>query len=263
VTLTQEPAMNFSPTEVHPSIRYERRLAAVVGEAIPCSPIPAGKDVFDRCLGLVGLVVASPVIFLAWMLVRLTSRGAGFYSQTRSGIGGKPFRIYKIRTMYQNCEAKSGAKWCVKGDARVTPVGRILRKLHVDELPQLWNIVRGDMSLVGPRPERPEFVETLKLAIPGYTDRLRVKPGLTGLAQIQLPPDSTVQSVARKLEKDLLYIREMSFTLDARIYFGTVIYLVGFSYNWVRRLAYLPSETPATKSPGNPERTLAVATPER
>lgn len=252
--------MNFSPHEVHPSARFERRPPAAA-ETFPCSPIPAGKDVFDRCLGLLGLLAAAPLIFLAWLGVRLTSRGAGFYSQTRSGLGGKPFRIYKIRTMYQNCEAKSGAKWSVKGDARVTPVGRILRKLHVDELPQLWNIVRGDMSLVGPRPERPEFVETLKLAVPGYTDRMRVKPGLTGLAQIQLPPDSSVRSVARKLEKDLLYIRGMSFTLDARIYFGTVVYLLGFSYAWVRRLALLPSE-PAAKPPGQSERTLAVATSE-
>src|SRR5205823_3448469 len=106
---------------------------------------------------------------------------------------GEPFIILKLRTMYDRCEAKTGAAWATRNDPRVTPVGRVLRKLHIDELPQLLNILRGDMSLVGPRPERPEFVGPLSRALPGYADRLQVRPGLTGLAQIQLPPDSDLE----------------------------------------------------------------------
>jgi lipopolysaccharide/colanic/teichoic acid biosynthesis glycosyltransferase len=135
------------------------------------------KRACDLTLGLGLLIVTLPLIFAIWAFVRATSSGPGFYSQVRVGRGGRTYRIYKIRTMTHNCEAGSGAKWATKGDSRVTPVGRVLRKLHLDEMPQLWNVIRGDMSLVGPRPERPEFVVPLSAEVEGYLERLCVRPG--------------------------------------------------------------------------------------
>jgi lipopolysaccharide/colanic/teichoic acid biosynthesis glycosyltransferase len=127
--------------------------------------------------------------------------------------------------MYHECERHSGARWSTPGDTRVTPVGRFLRASHIDELPQLWNILTGEMSLVGPRPERPEFVPTLEAAIPRYRERLRVRPGVTGLAQVQLPPDTDLGSVRCKLACDLVYIERLTFWLDFRILVGTFFYV--------------------------------------
>src|SRR5205807_7700134 len=115
----------------------------------------------DCALAVCLLIVTAPVILLAMLLIKLTSRGPALYSQSRLGLHGQPFRIYKIRTMIHDCESLTGPRWSVPGDRRVTPVGWFLRRAHLDELPQLWNILRGDMSLVGPRPERPEFVPQL------------------------------------------------------------------------------------------------------
>ena len=167
--------------------------------------------------------------------------GPGFYSQVRVGRGGCHYRIHKLRTMRQTCEAQTGARWATKGDTRVTPLSRVLRKLHLDELPQLWNVLRGDMSLVGPRPERPEFVVLLAAQVEGYRDRLRVRPGVTGLAQIQLPADSDIESVRTKLVLDRHYLEHAGLGLDLRIMLGTVAYLVGFSYTRVRQLTKLPN----------------------
>jgi len=187
------------------------------------------------------LAIVAPVLAVAWVVVRLTSPGPGFYSQSRVGRLGEPFEILKLRTMYHQCEAKTGPVWAARKDSRVTPVGRVLRKLHIDELPQLLNILRGDMSLVGPRPERPEFVGLLSEAIPGYSDRLRVRPGLTGLAQIQLPPDTELESVRRKIVLDRLYLERRGLGLDLRLLAGTAVYLCGLSYTGVRRMAQLPN----------------------
>lgn len=200
-----------------------------------------GKRAFDLVFGSVLLVFALPVIAAAWALVRLTSSGPGFYSQTRVGLRGRHYRIYKVRTMTHNCEAGSGARWATKADARITPVGRVLRKLHLDELPQLWNVLKGDMSLVGPRPERPEFVGLLSEVVEGYEERHRVRPGVTGLAQIQLPADTDVESVRTKIVLDRHYVENGSLWLDARIMAGTLVYLLGFSYARVRRLVRLPN----------------------
>src|SRR5205814_291249 len=115
-------------------------------------------------------------------LVRITSRGPAFYTQTRLGLRGRTFTIYKLRSMYEYCENHSGPLWSSKDDPRVTPLGRFIRRTHIDELPQLWNILRGDMSLIGPRPERPEFLPKLETIVPRYRERLRVRPGVTGLA---------------------------------------------------------------------------------
>lgn len=186
------------------------------------SVIKRGMDIF-LALGL--LILSVPVLLLAGLLVKMTSRGPIFYSQTRVGRGGKPFTIYKIRSMYHECERNSGAKWCRPGDPRVMPVGRFLRRTHIDELPQLWNILRGEMTLVGPRPERPEFVPQLEQAIPRYAERLRVLPGVTGLAQVHHGPDTDLASVRRKLAYDLYHIKRMGFWLDLRVIGATVFHV--------------------------------------
>lgn len=202
---------------------------------------PPVKTVSDIVLTLVLLLVTAPVIFLAALLVKLSSPGPAFYSQVRLGRGGKPFSIYKIRTMTHNCEKLTGVRWSTPGDARVTRVGWFLRRLHIDELPQLWNILRGEMSLVGPRPERPEFVVQLETAIPRYRERLLVRPGLTGLAQLQLPPDTDLQSVKRKLAYDLFYLERLGPVLDLRLLFGTAFYLLKIPPHYLRILLGVPT----------------------
>lgn len=187
------------------------------------------------------LLLLAPLILLAMLLVKLTSGGPVCYCQTRLGRHGRPFTIYKIRTMFHNCERATGPCWATAGDPRVTPIGRILRRMHVDELPQLWNVLRGDMSLVGPRPERPEFVPHLEQAIPDYRDRLLVRPGMTGLAQVQLPPDSDLASVRRKLAYDLYYIQNISFWLDLQIVLSTTCYLARIPFAVTRNLFRVPS----------------------
>src|ERR1043165_8088430 len=173
----------------------------------PSSPVRTWyelvKTLTDFGLAALLLVLTSPLVLLAAIAVKLTSTGPIFYSQTRVGRKGRPYAIYKIRTMYHNCEWQSGVCWSTKGDPRITPIGRFLRVTHIDELPQLWNVLRGEMSLVGPRPERPEFVPGLEKAIPHYRKRLSLRPGVTGLAQIQLPPDTDLDSVRIKLAYDL------------------------------------------------------------
>jgi lipopolysaccharide/colanic/teichoic acid biosynthesis glycosyltransferase len=198
------------------------------------------KGAVDRAAALVLFLICLPVMAVAALLVRLTSPGPALYSQVRVGRAYRTFWIYKLRTMYHNCEASMGARWCSQGDKRVTSLGRWLRRLHIDELPQLWNVVRGDMSLVGPRPERPEFVSPLEKMIPGYSRRLAVKPGVTGLAQIQRPADTDIDSVRKKLVLDLCYIDRLGASLDLRIMIGTTLYLAGVSYSGVRRIMRLP-----------------------
>jgi lipopolysaccharide/colanic/teichoic acid biosynthesis glycosyltransferase len=178
---------------------------------------------------------------LAALLVKVTSRGPVFYSQVRLGRFGRPYRIYKIRTMLHDCEKGTGAKWSTPKDPRVTPVGRFLRRVHVDELPQLWNVIRGDMSLIGPRPERPEFVAILERAIPHYSERLQVRPGVTGLAQVQLPADTDLESVRRKLAYDLYYVRQVGPWLDLRILLCTVFHVIGVPYRVLRGLCRMPT----------------------
>jgi lipopolysaccharide/colanic/teichoic acid biosynthesis glycosyltransferase len=188
---------------------------------------PRWKSAMDRVLALVLLAVCWPVIGLAMMLVYLTSRGSPLYCQVRLGLNGEPFTIYKIRTMYRDCERTTGEVWSLPKDPRVTPIGRFLRLTHIDELPQLWNILRGEMSLVGPRPERPKIAAQLERALPAYRERLRVRPGVTGLAQVQLPPDTDLESVRRKLACDLYYIAHVGPWLDLRLMFGTALGILG------------------------------------
>jgi lipopolysaccharide/colanic/teichoic acid biosynthesis glycosyltransferase len=229
----------------------------IVSEINPVSPAsgtivaapapPAGprnrilKRASDIVIGSLLAVLTAPIILIAMVLVRLTSKGPSIYTQVRLGRGNRSYTIYKIRTMYQNCEADSGPKWSTKGDSRVTRVGRFLRSTHIDELPQLWNVLRGEMSLVGPRPERPEIATNLELVIPCYGERLQVRPGLTGLAQVQLPPDASLADVRRKLACDLYYIRYADFWLDFRILLSTGTYVMGIPFRFPRDLLRIPS----------------------
>jgi lipopolysaccharide/colanic/teichoic acid biosynthesis glycosyltransferase len=206
-------------------------------------------------LGL--LVLLGPVIGIVALLVTLTSRGPAFYIQTRLGRHGRHFPMVKLRTMYDNCEAVSGICWSRPGDRRITPLGELLRRTHVDELPQLLNVLLGHMSLVGPRPERPEFLPVLEQALAGYRDRLKVRPGVTGLAQVQLPPDTDLASVKRKLTYDVYYIERMGPWLDFRIVLATVAKVFGTPLPVTRALFGLPrqavveqaQQTPRDKDP--------------
>jgi lipopolysaccharide/colanic/teichoic acid biosynthesis glycosyltransferase len=199
------------------------------------------KAVVEFCASLLMLVLAAPVVLLGAALVKLTSRGPAFYTQTRLGLDGREYTIYKLRSMFHNCERQSGACWATAGDPRITPVGRWLRRTHIDELPQLWNVLRGDMSLVGPRPERPEFIPHLEEALPLYRMRRAVRPGVTGLAQIQLPPDTDLESVRHKLAYDLYYVQNCSPWLDLQVVAGTAIYVLGMPFALICKVLSLPS----------------------
>jgi len=176
------------------------------------------KRILDVVLTLMGLVVAIPLMIVIGIVIKLESKGPVFYCQERVGKNGKVYTLYKLRSMYENAE-ENGAQWAEKDDPRVTRVGRFIRKTRLDELPQLFNVLKGDMSLVGPRPERPVFTYQFNEQIPGFINRLQVKPGLTGLAQVnggyELGP-------AEKLEYDLYYIENRSLWMDIIIIFKTI-----------------------------------------
>lgn len=222
---------------------------------LPPSSYQTLKRAFDWVGAGVLLVLTLPVMAIAGLLVKLTSPGPMLYTQMRVGRGGRrPYLIYKIRTMSHNCERETGPRWAGALEAHITPVGRVLRRLHLDELPQLWNVLKGDMSLVGPRPERPEFVSLLAAAIPGYKERHAVRPGMTGLAQVQLPPDTDVDSVRRKLRYDLYYVHRCGFGLDLRILVSTAYYLARVPFwrvpPWFRVPSWLDVEAPLESTPG-------------
>jgi lipopolysaccharide/colanic/teichoic acid biosynthesis glycosyltransferase len=200
----------------------------------------AVKSLLDCATALTLLILTAPLIALGMLLVKVTSPGPALYSQTRLGRHGLPFTIYKIRTMAHDCESLTGPRWSTNGDARITALGRWLRRTHIDELPQLWNVLRRDMSLIGPRPERPEFLPKLEQAIPLYRKRLQVRPGVTGLAQVQLPPDSDLDSVLIKTAYDLHYIRTIGFMLDVRIAWATFFKLTGLPFHRLRMLFRFP-----------------------
>jgi lipopolysaccharide/colanic/teichoic acid biosynthesis glycosyltransferase len=201
----------------------------------------------ESLLALLMLLVSMPIILIAMVLVRITSRGPVIYAQKRLGRNGLVFSIYKIRTMYRDSEP-NGAQWCVPGDRRVTPVGRVLRCTHIDELPQLINILQGDMSLIGPRPERPEIVSQLGKALPRYRRRLDVRPGLTGLAQVLQPPDTDLSMVRSKLAYDLHYIDHWSLWLDLRIFLATVPHILSVPPETIARMFRLAQVSSSSKS---------------
>jgi lipopolysaccharide/colanic/teichoic acid biosynthesis glycosyltransferase len=203
---------------------------------------------------LLALALLTPFLATAAIIVKASSGGPAFYCQVRLGRNGRPYRVYKIRTMVHQAEAKTGAVWAAQDDPRVTPIGRFLRDTHLDELPQLWNILRGEMSLIGPRPERPEIASQLESVLPNYRKRLHVRPGLTGLAQLRLPADSDVSGVRRKLSYDLYYVRRASPLLDVRIAASTGFYLLA-------RLSKAMSEV-LVRAPGREaDRQRRVGTP--
>jgi lipopolysaccharide/colanic/teichoic acid biosynthesis glycosyltransferase len=207
-----------------------------------------GKVVADFVFAALLTLPAGLIMLLAALLVKLTSRGPVFYTQKRVGRNGKPFTIIKIRTMIHNCESLTGPRWSMPGDPRITPVGWFLRKTHLDELPQLLNVLRGEMSLIGPRPERPEFIPELERAFPIYRQRLNVRPGVTGLAQVQLPPDTNLESVRCKLAHDLYYIRHLSPGLDLRLLLCTVCYAAGIPFRILSRALRVPTSRDVERS---------------
>jgi lipopolysaccharide/colanic/teichoic acid biosynthesis glycosyltransferase len=216
------------------------------------------RRIFKRTIDIfgasVGIVLTAPIMLIVALVVKLDSRGPVFYSQTRVGINrrqagrrlatldasanrrgrdrrrddvhGRPFSILKFRTMVVDAEKKSGPVWATQNDPRITRVGRLLRKTRLDEFPQFFSVLKGDMSLVGPRPERPKFVADLSSQVDNYTRRLEVKPGITGLAQIENGYDSSLASVARKVQYDLQYIRSWSVLSDLRILAKTVVVVI-------------------------------------
>jgi sugar transferase (PEP-CTERM system associated) len=192
------------------------------GELGPRRQTLTHQRVSNFLAALVAAILASPLIILTWLAVRLSSKGPALYRQVRVGMDGAPFTAFKFRSMRVDAEAGTGAVWASKDDPRVTPVGGIIRKIRFDELPQLFNVMRGEMSIVGPRPERPEFVRTLSEQIPYYRQRHCVRPGITGWAQINYKYGDTLEDVVTKLEYDLYYIKNMSLSLDAYIIFHTV-----------------------------------------
>jgi sugar transferase (PEP-CTERM system associated) len=180
------------------------------------------KSILSPVLALAGAILTLPVVLIAAVAIKLTSRGPVLYRQTRVGLNGVPFTLYKFRSMVADAEGTTGAVWATRDDPRVTAIGRWLRKLRIDELPQLWNVLAGEMSLVGPRPERPEFVQAFSEKIPYYRQRHCVRPGITGWAQINHKYGDTVEDTIIKLEYDLYYIKHISLSLDGFIIFQTL-----------------------------------------
>jgi len=209
------------------------------------------KKTLDFCGAILGIILALPIFIIVPILIKLDSRGSMFYTQDRVGVNrrrrsrriyrseigennrirerrrvdylGRPFKVIKFRTMIENAEKHCGPVWATKNDTRVTRIGKFLRKMRLDEVPQLINVLKGEMSLVGPRPERPIFVQELSTKVPNYAVRLRVKPGITGLAQVNRGYDSSVDTVVEKVEHDIRYIRSWSIFSDLKILARTVL----------------------------------------
>jgi lipopolysaccharide/colanic/teichoic acid biosynthesis glycosyltransferase len=232
----ERPIERVRPIE---TVREVEAPEAVV-DVIPRERSDRLNRAVNLTIGLLTLIVLSPLFVLVAIAIKLTSRGPIFYTQTRVGIdrrgrrelairerrlqdlGGAAFTIYKFRSMYVNAEGKSGAVWATVNDPRVTPIGRFMRKFRIDELPQAINVIKGDMNVVGPRPERPSIVARLREDIREYPQRQRVKPGITGLAQINQNYDSCLDDVRMKVKYDLEYIRTQSLAQDLTIMVKTV-----------------------------------------
>jgi sugar transferase (PEP-CTERM system associated) len=195
----------------------------VFGEGFRRNTIVKGvRRAISVIISLIGLIVALPLLPFIILAIRLDSEGPIFYTQTRVGKGGRLFKVVKFRTMRQDAEAASGPRWAGDKDPRVTRVGKFLRASRLDEIPQMWCVLKGDMAFVGPRPERPEFIELLSKEIPYYGVRHMVRPGLTGWAQVKYKYGSTVEESREKLQYDLFYIKNVSIGLDLLIMFQTI-----------------------------------------
>jgi sugar transferase (PEP-CTERM system associated) len=180
------------------------------------------KRILSVLISAMLLILFAPIIFLLMILIKLDSKGPIFYQQERVGQDGRTFTLVKFRSMYENAEDETGPVWCKEGDNRITRIGRLMRKMRLDELPQFYNVFRGDMSLVGPRPERPTFVQQLAQTIPYYHLRHAIKPGITGWAQINYGYANTAEHAGEKLQYDLFYIKNMSWVLDGLIMLETI-----------------------------------------
>jgi lipopolysaccharide/colanic/teichoic acid biosynthesis glycosyltransferase len=219
------------------------RIEEVESFVLPRERSELASRVVNVAIASVALVALSPVLAVVALLVKVTSRGPVIYSQTRVGVdrrwrsnrdddrrvhdqGGAPFRMYKFRSMRVDAEADGRAVWAQKKDPRATPIGLMLRKTRLDELPQLYNVIRGDMNIVGPRPERPSIFAELRENIPAYAHRQRVKPGITGWAQINQAYDSCLDDVKSKVQYDLEYVRRQSLGFDLRIMSMTIPVMV-------------------------------------
>lgn len=222
------------------------------------------KRVLDVVAAAVLLVLVAPLLLILAALVRLTSRGPALHAQDRLGRYGQPFRMWKLRTLTVE-PASTEAAPTLSYEPSLTAVGRMLRPARLDELPQLWNVLKGDMSLVGPRAERPEFMPILESSIPDYRQRLLVRPGLTGLAQVCLPPDTGIPSMRKKIKYDLFYIRTMGVWLDLRLLLGRALRVCGMPRPLVQSTLCLPpaaviEQRPAgdTRPPSSPEMPAVV-----
>ena len=180
------------------------------------------KEIADIVLGFLAFVLCLPVLAASAVIIKMSSPGPLLYRQRRVGKGGKPFAMYKLRTMYVDAESATGAVWAASGDPRIVPACRWMRRSHVDELPQLINVIRGDMSLVGPRPERPEILGELERAYPDVRKRQVVRPGITGLAQVRNGYDTTVEAFRAKLAADLEYVERRNWSMELRIMAATM-----------------------------------------
>jgi sugar transferase (PEP-CTERM system associated) len=187
------------------------------------SPVTrVSKRLTGLVMSIVLLALISPLLGIIAIAIKLDSKGPVFFSQSRCGQDGKPFNVLKFRSMIDNAEAETGPQWASDDDWRITRVGHILRKFRLDELPQIINVLKGEMSFVGPRPERPEFVETLTTKIPYYSERHTVKPGITGWAQVSYGYGASVEAAMEKLKYDLFYVKNMSTALDLLVVFRTI-----------------------------------------
>jgi lipopolysaccharide/colanic/teichoic acid biosynthesis glycosyltransferase len=216
------------------------RWAGQDGQLLVAIKTPRWKRLVDVLVAAAVVLLSLPLTLILMALVKLTSHGPAIFKQRRVGERGKIFTLYKLRSMRHDAEAVSGPTWAVPNDPRVTRLGRFLRRWHLDELTEFWNVLKGDMSLVGPRPERPEFVVQLAEQIPGYVNRLAVKPGITGLAQILLPADRTLDDVRRKLTVDLYYLTHQSVWLDVRILLATALRGAGLPWPVCWKICAIP-----------------------
>ena len=181
------------------------------------------KRISDIVISLIILIITLPLNILVSILIKIDSRGPVFFKQDRIGMNNKEFKIYKFRSMYEDAEKNTGPVWSTKDDPRVTRIGKLMRQLRIDEIPQFYNVLKGEMSLVGPRPERPYFVEMLSEQLPYYKRRLKVRPGITGWAQVKHKYDESIEDVKVKLRYDLFYIENMSLRMDIKILARTVL----------------------------------------
>ena len=226
--------------ELHRTFTRDGRVPGSLATGLHPPPPETARRLVNLVVAGAGLLLAGPVMVVVAALIKLTSRGPVLYSQTRIGIdrrvpgevsvnhrrledcGGKPFTIYKFRTMNGGTSNGNAQVWATKDDPRITPVGRVLRKYRLDELPQFFNVLRGDMNVVGPRPEQPAIFAQLRAQVPGYQERQRVPPGITGWAQVNQRYDTSLDDVRRKVELDLEYVARQSVLEDLKILVRTV-----------------------------------------